>query len=153
MRYSVLIVIAFFMISHYGFCQINDNPESFKIYSFKCFNRIDSIKLPDDLIGPKYFYYGEGAIVSFISSDSITISILCGSLSTMSVGSMYSEVDSIKTNGRLTSIRYINKTNNRYARHDYNSRYDILYRNVPYLRKDKFDLAFDIMIDNEQLIK
>ncbi len=150
MRYSILVLIIFSLISQLAFSQLNINPEMFKTFTFQCFSRTDSIKLPNDLRGPKYFNYEEGSIVSFVSSDSIMIRILCGADALLTLDSLYLGVDSIKDNGRLISIRYINKIKNRYARQDYNIDYGILYQDVPYQRKDEFDSAFDRLRNNQQ---
>lgn len=151
MRYSSMIVIMFSMISQVVLSQSSNKSGIFKNSTFQCFGRIDSIKLPHDLMGPKYFNYEEGSIVSFASLDSSKITILCGADASLSLDSLYLGVDSVIANGRLISVKYINKTKDRYARQDYDSKYDILYQDVPYQRKGEFDATFDMLKDSKQM--
>ena len=150
MKYTIFILICFCTISRIVFSQTNNKHELYKVFTYKCFSRIDSVKLPIDLIGPKYFYYGEGTIVSFISSDSITISILCGADAALVLDSLYLLIDSIQFNGRVITNRYLNKEKKLYARKDYFNDFEILYEDVPFQRKNEFDMAFDMLRDCKQ---
>ncbi len=145
--------LIFSLISQIVFSQASINSESLKTFSFLCYNQTDSIKLPKDFIGPDYFNYEEGSIVSFMSSDAIIISILCGGNASMTLDSLYNEVDSLKTNGRIVSIRFKNVKQNKYARQDYFEDFDILYQDVPFERKDEFDYVFDRLRDKRQIKK
>ena len=71
----------------------------------------------------------------------------------MTLDSLYNEVDSLKTNGRIVSIRFKNVKQNKYARQDYFEDFDILYQDVPFERKDEFDYVFDRLRDKRQIKK
>jgi hypothetical protein len=106
--------------------------------------------LPTDSFGPHYYNYAEGSIVDFNFPDSSSISILCGGNALLVLDSLYLSTDTVKVNGKVFSIRYFNKANNRYARQDYLNDFDILYQDVSLKRKDVFDSVFDFLEQNKK---
>jgi hypothetical protein len=144
MRYLTSFFI-FLFYTEILFSQESIIDTKFKIASFQCYNKIDTLRLPSDYIGPRYFSYEEGAIIGFSFPDSSLISILCGGDALLVLDSLYLVTDSLYFNGRVISKRYFNKVTNRYARQDYPVDFDILYQDVKPQRRDDFDTVFDII--------
>jgi hypothetical protein len=126
-------------------CQIDSRSEKFKLVSIKYFNGVDSINLPNDFIGPKYFYYEEGSIIDFYFPDSSSVEVLCGADAIISPDSSFISIDSTIINKRIITIRYFNKTKRLYARQDFLPNFDILYQNASLQRSLEFDKVFELL--------
>jgi len=140
MKYLMTIVLIVLSVSSY--CQ-NDKNNLLRTNYYKCHQNNTSISLPVDFFGPKYFYYEEGSIIDFCTSDTCVVSILCGGNAELSLDSSYHVTDSIALVQGKLRINYFSKTLNRFARRDYLHEYLIMYDRASILRKNELDSIFD----------
>jgi len=114
-------------------------------YRYNCWNENDSILLPPNFLGPKYFNYTEGAIISFIAIDSCMVEILCGANADLALDDKYEKNDSIMNNNIVKQYFYSIKGANLYARKIYSNRFIIVYQHASFLQKKELDMAFDLL--------
>ena len=119
--------------------------QNLKSYRFTCWNEKDSILLPPNFLGPKYFNYTEGAIISFIAFDSCMVEILCGADADLALDDKYEKNDSIMNNNIVKQYFYSIKGANQYARKIYSKRFIILYQHASFFQKKELDIAFDLL--------
>jgi hypothetical protein len=120
--------------------------QKFNKFNFLCNNEDDSILLPSYFHGPYYFQYTEGSIISFSSSDSCFVRILCGADADFAVDTLYVTIDSLVKNNIVRQYTYYNNTKNLFARKDYRNRFIILYENASPNKKKDLDIAFDSLL-------
>ena len=124
--------------------QVNFDSE-LKKFNYLCLSDSNSILLPNDFIGPKYYHYEEGAIVYFIAPDLSCVDILCGGCADLSCGETYSIIDTLKNESGWNSIYYFDKLNNVYSRKLRAKNRTYMYRDVPINRKIELDYVFDLI--------
>lgn len=136
----ILIALATFIMQG----QINFSSD-LKKFDYYCISDTNSILLPNDFSGPKYFYYEEGAIVNFIAPDLSGVAILCGACADLSCGDTYAITDTLKNESGWYSICYFDKLNNVYSRKLRAKNRTYMYSNVPTMRKAELDFVFDLI--------
>ena len=147
-RFLLLVFLIF--TSQITFCQDDVKIDAFKVFNYQCNGGNDSITLQDHFVGPKYYNYEEGSIIYFASQDTVNISILCGGDAVLTFKKLYNSVDTIKNNGRIVSIRYYDKVNNKYARKDYISNSEITYEGVSEDKKNEYNMLFDMFTEGRR---
>lgn len=143
LKYTLtIILIAFATILLQGQVNFGSDLKKLKYY---CISDTNSILLPKDFLGPKYFHYDEGAIVYFIAPDLSGVEILCGACADLSCGDTYEITDTLKNESGWYSICYFDKLNNVYSRKLRAKNRTYMYRNVPTMRKNELDFVFDLI--------
>ena len=117
-----------------------------KFIKFSCYNEIDSILLPSEFYGPKYFSYEEGSIISFTTYDTCWVSILCGGNAILTIDSTYKRIDTVKGPLNEHHLMFYSCEKNRFARQDNTSNYFIMYENASKFRKEELDIIFDSLM-------
>jgi len=145
-----LLVTLFLLISQISFCQDDIKIDAFKTFNFRCYGQSDSIMLPDDCVGPRYYNYEEGCIISFNSPDSARVDILCGGDAVLTINKAYVVVDSILDNGKIVSSSYYDKITNKYARKDYILNSTIIYENVSEEKKYEYNMLFNMFTEDRK---
>ena len=141
-KISLLIYFLFCLGLIHG--QSIQNKEKF--IKFSCYNKLDSILLPSDFYGPKYYCYEEGSIISFTSHDTCFISILCGGNAILTIDSTYERIDTVKGPMNERHRKFYSCEKNRFARQDYMNNYFIMYENASKFRKEDLDIIFDSLM-------
>ena len=147
-RYLLLFFLIF--TSQIVSCQDDVKINAFKVFNYRCNGGNDSITLPAHFVGPKYFNYEEGSIVYFVSPDTVSIRLLCGGDAILEFNNPYNVVDKIMNEGKVLSIRYYDKVNNKYARKDYISNSEITYEGVTEDKKNEYNMLFDIFTEDRR---
>ena len=146
----LLVFVLLLLISQVALCKEDFKIDAFKVFNFKCNKGNDSITLPDNCVGPKYDNYEEGWIINFLSSDTVSIRILCGGDAILSFNKAYVIVDKIMNHGKVISIRYYDKVNNKYARKDYISNSEITYEGATEDKKFEYNMLFDMFTEDRR---
>jgi cellulose biosynthesis protein BcsQ len=102
--------------------------------------------LPTGFYGPYYFHYEEGAIISFTSSDTCIVSILCGANAILNLDSTYERIDTLKESLNQRHLLFYSSIKNRFARQNFMKRYFIMYENASKCRKEDLDRTFDSLM-------
>jgi hypothetical protein len=138
------IIIGGFQI----FSQIPDSNDSLTLFEYQCYNGTDSIYLPADYIGPKYFCHEEGCIIDFLGPDLSMVSILCAGCTTLVIDSKYILSDTIQGENGDYYKYYYWKSKDKYACicRIHNRTYK--YQDVTSKRKNQLDRAFGIIKGN-----
>ena len=137
---ALIICLTFGFMTSY--CQVDSLKTSIKKTSFYCYNKKLSIEIPNDFIGPKYYSYEEGSIISFTSRNCI-ITVLCGGDARIETDSTYQKTDSLFVQKKFESYKYYSSRKNLYARKDILKNMELLYENIPENRKVELDRILD----------
>ncbi len=136
------LLIAFGVIAVQG--QVNSDTGLIK-FKYFCYSDSNSIFLPADFQGPKYYNYEEGSIVDFVAPDLSIVSILCGANAVLNCNETYSETDTIKNKNGGYSIYYIDKSHDVYSRKLRAENRIYMYCNASNKRKIQLDYVFDLI--------
>ncbi len=147
-RYFVFAL--FLLLCQVSLCQDDIKIDAFNVFNYQCYGNNDSIMLPDNCVGPKYYNYEEGSIIYFTSPDTVTINILCGGNAILTFNKAYIAVDSILDNGKVRSISYYDKVTNKYARKDYISNSAITYEGVSEDQKYEYNMLFNMFAEDRR---
>ena len=118
-------------------------------YRYACYNDTTSILLPTDYIGPKYYFYEEGSIISFYSNDLSIVSILCGANARLSVDSSYLQTNRIQRESGDYFIHYYRESKDQFACQCKINGRIYLYEGANLIRKKQLDKVFEI-IENKK---
>jgi hypothetical protein len=116
-----------------------------KKFNYLCLGDSNTILLPVDFIGPKYFHYEEGAIAYFNAPDLSGVEILCGGCAELSCNKTYTITDTIKKGIDCYSVFYFDKLNKVYSRKLRTQNRIYMYENISTKRKAELDYVFDLI--------
>jgi len=142
----VIFLVSIGFITAHG--QLNSEYE-FKKFKYKCNNDTNSILLPADYQGPKYFCDEEGSILNFVAPDLSMVSILCAGNTIINCSEIYSKIDTIKNENGGYSIIYFDEIKKIYARKLSTKKCFYMYCNASFERKLQLDKAFAIIEKKE----